>query len=285
MSKKLLKLFKYFLIFNLVFCFFISVLYILEGFDLLTSQQTKIITSYIGSTILIASSYKYFHAIDIKQLKAIKIKFWPTPICLLSSLFLFILYNIFSNLILRIIMDYSSNFYPKYLKDLQDQANYFQLLYKGLSYKAFLIISITSTCILPALGEELFFRGVLQNIFLTKLKNPLPAIALSALLFSAIHFMPYTSIYFFLKGLLYGSIYYITGSLFLPILGHFLNNITCTLVRDYPNHSTSAATEIPIETWLSIPICITGIIICLFLGYCCFKALHLCRKKTTMDIG
>ncbi len=53
-------------------------------------------------------------------------------------------------------------------------------------------------------------------------------------MFSVIHLLPYAAIHLFLEGLFYGSIYYFTDSLLLPILGHFLSNTTCILVANYP---------------------------------------------------
>ncbi|MGB0861600.1 MAG: lysostaphin resistance A-like protein [Saprospiraceae bacterium] len=77
--------------------------------------------------------------------------------------------------------------------------------------------------VLPALGEELIFRGIVQN-YLVKEINPHVAIWVSAAIFSALHlqfagFLPRL----FLGGLL-GYLFYWSGSLWLAIFAHFINN-------------------------------------------------------------
>lgn len=176
-------------------------------------------------------------------------------------------------------MYYSPSFYQKYLTEVQNQENCLALLYKDLSFKPSLMIIITNHCISPALCEEFLFRGILQNIFMEKIKKPLLAITFSALLFSIAHFMPYAAIELFLSGLFYGSIYYVTNSLLLSMLVHFLDNITSTVFQNYLGMCIFNQKEI--ETWLSPPLCIGGIIICLYLGFIGFKFLKLHKKTNT----
>lgn len=280
-TKKLLNLFGYFLLFLLYYFLFSWILYMLKMFNVLTPDQIRLVELFVFPIIFIRVMYKYLRHVDLNQVKNIKANFWSTPISLLTTILLFILYAILWIFMSEIFMYYSPNFYEKYLIEVQDQENRLQLLYKDLSFKPSLMILIADQCILPALYEEFFFRGILQNIFLTKIKKPFLSIAFSALLFSAIHFMPYAMIYLFLKGLLYGTIYYTTDSLLLPILGHLLNNITCILVKNYPD--IYEATEKQIEACLSVPFCIAGIVICLYLGCLGFKVLKLYKKGTIVD--
>lgn len=87
-----------------------------------------------------------------------------------------------------------------------------------------LIVSLIILALLPALFEELFFRGALQNIFIKWWKKPLLAILISSLIFSLIH----GSIYLFLSrlvlGLALGFMYYETKNIWVNIIAHFLNN-------------------------------------------------------------
>ena len=84
---------------------------------------------------------------------------------------------------------------------------------------AFLIIAI-----LPAIGEELLFRGLIQTQFSRALQNPHLAIWLTAFLFGAIHFQFYGLLPRMFLGAIFGYLYYWSGSLLLPMLGHFINN-------------------------------------------------------------
>jgi len=87
----------------------------------------------------------------------------------------------------------------------------------GLMYNMLLI------AIVPALGEELFFRGSVMQI-INRLKRPVFAIWVTAFIFSAVHFQFYGFIPRFLLGALFGYLLYWSNSMWLPILAHFLNN-------------------------------------------------------------
>ncbi|MGE0560341.1 MAG: lysostaphin resistance A-like protein [Flavobacteriales bacterium] len=78
--------------------------------------------------------------------------------------------------------------------------------------------------VVPAVGEELLFRGVLQKIMVGWFKNYHVAIWVTAILFSALHMQFYGFLPRMLLGSLFGYVFYWSGSLWLPILGHFINN-------------------------------------------------------------
>ena len=78
--------------------------------------------------------------------------------------------------------------------------------------------------VLPAIGEELLFRGIVQRMFVRITKNIHWGIWISAILFSAMHMQFYGFIPRMLLGALFGYLLVWSGSMWLPILGHFLNN-------------------------------------------------------------
>ncbi|MFN4235144.1 MAG: lysostaphin resistance A-like protein [Bacteroidia bacterium] len=78
--------------------------------------------------------------------------------------------------------------------------------------------------IIPAIGEELMFRGIIQRILNEWTKNIHLAIWISAILFSAMHLQFYGFLPRMLMGALFGYIFYWSGSLWIPILAHFINN-------------------------------------------------------------
>ena len=75
---------------------------------------------------------------------------------------------------------------------------------------------------LPAIGEELFFRGTIQSFFAQK--NTHKAIWITAFIFSTIHFQFYGFLPRLLLGAFFGYLLVKSGSLWLPIIGHFTNN-------------------------------------------------------------
>ncbi len=84
--------------------------------------------------------------------------------------------------------------------------------------------------IVPAIGEELLFRGVLQKIFVSWANNKHIGIWVTAILFSALHMQFYGFFPRMLLGVMFGYLLVWTGSLWLPILGHFINNGSVVLM-------------------------------------------------------
>ena len=93
-----------------------------------------------------------------------------------------------------------------------------------------LIINLLLMAVLPALGEELTFRGVLMNFFEVKGKRVHLAIWCTAILFSAIHLQFYGFVPRMLMGALFGYMLVWTGSLWVPILMHFTNNAAAVVL-------------------------------------------------------
>lgn len=78
--------------------------------------------------------------------------------------------------------------------------------------------------LLPAVGEELLFRGLLQRLLRDWLGNVHVAIFLTALFFSAMHMQFYGFLPRMMLGVLFGYLFYWSGSLWLPIWAHLVNN-------------------------------------------------------------
>lgn len=77
---------------------------------------------------------------------------------------------------------------------------------------------------MAGLGEELFFRGVLQNLFEKYLNNKHLAIWASAAIFSFIHFQFYGFFPRMLLGAFFGYLYVWYRNIWIPIIAHFFNN-------------------------------------------------------------
>ena len=95
----------------------------------------------------------------------------------------------------------------------------------GMSRNVFGIISIT---IMASLVEELLFRGAIQGYMLRKGMKPLNAILIASAIFGIVHMNPIQIPFAFAIGLIFGWLYYRTGSVVPGIIGHFINNsIAC----------------------------------------------------------
>lgn len=87
-----------------------------------------------------------------------------------------------------------------------------------------LFLNIFIIAILPAFGEEFLFRGVLQRILGEWTRNIHIAIIISSLAFSAMHLQFYGLLPRFFLGVVFGYLFWWSGSLWVPIFAHFLNN-------------------------------------------------------------
>ncbi|MBN2637278.1 MAG: CPBP family intramembrane metalloprotease [Prolixibacteraceae bacterium] len=92
-----------------------------------------------------------------------------------------------------------------------------------------LFFNLLMIAVLPALGEELLFRGVIQRIFSNMTRNHHWGIWISAIIFSAFHLQFYGFIPRLLLGVLFGYLLVWSGSMWLPIAAHFLNNGLATI--------------------------------------------------------
>jgi membrane protease YdiL (CAAX protease family) len=87
-----------------------------------------------------------------------------------------------------------------------------------------LFINLFVIALIPAVGEEFLFRGVIQR-GLTKWKNnPHFGIWISAFLFSALHMQFLGFVPRFLIGGFFGYLFLWSGSIWLPVIAHFINN-------------------------------------------------------------
>lgn len=113
---------------------------------------------------------------------------------------------------------------PDWMKSMEgDAANTLSKLIEMDSVGT-LIINLLIIALLPALGEELLFRGIVQRYGYSLFKKPVMSVWVTAVLFSAIHFQFEGFIPRFLLGLFLGYLYYWTGRIILPIIAHLFNN-------------------------------------------------------------
>ena len=96
-----------------------------------------------------------------------------------------------------------------------------------------LLYTLLVIAIVPALGEELLFRGYIQQKIVKYLKNPHLAILITAFLFGLIHLDFQAIIPRFFLGIVLGYLFFWSDSLWLPILAHFVNNAQA-VIFSYP---------------------------------------------------
>ncbi len=102
-----------------------------------------------------------------------------------------------------------------------------------------LLLNIFVVALMPAICEELFFRGVLQNYLRIATDNAILAIIISAVIFSAFHGQFYAFLPRVMMGVVLGMAYNYTANIKVPILMHFMNNglavVLFYVYKDEPN--------------------------------------------------
>lgn len=141
--------------------------------------------------------------------------------------------------LITIVLTYSfmmASDYPNYLNFKLTTQNgfmkqFYDMLMETLSrmtggpfWSSFLL-----TAIFAPVFEEWLCRGMVLRGLLTKMK-PAWAIVISALFFALIHMNPWQALNAFGIGLVMGYVYYKTGSLWLTMLIHFVNNGTAVVL-------------------------------------------------------
>lgn len=142
---------------------------------------------------------------------------------------------------------------PENLKELflgfQDQSesileSFLKMDYLGVFYANLLVMAI-----LPAVGEELLFRGVLQRLFNEWFKNIHVAIIVTGILFGMIHFQFYNFLPIAFLGILLGYLYVYSGNIWIPILAHFVFNGS-TLLAAYTNPDYNPESLGQVDWWI-----------------------------------
>jgi uncharacterized protein len=118
---------------------------------------------------------------------------------------------------------FADNF-EKWARSLEDEAEKTTAYLTNFSSTGELVLALVVIALLPAIGEELVFRGLFQNELFRATKNIHVAIWFTAILFSTIHFQFFGFVPRLLLGALFGYLYYWSGNLTLAILAHFVNN-------------------------------------------------------------
>lgn len=93
-----------------------------------------------------------------------------------------------------------------------------------------LVVAMTVMAIIPAIGEEVLFRGIIQRKIFHKIGDMHISIWLTAMIFSATHLQFLGFIPRMLLGAMFGYMYAWSRNLWTPIFAHFVNNATTLLM-------------------------------------------------------
>ena len=176
-----------------------------------------------------------------------------TMICAMPAI------NLLADLNSRITLPECMAGIEAYMREMEDKAALLTERFLQADSVGGLVINICLMALLPALAEELSFRGTLQQIIRRcdnqKLEPGLHlAIWLTAFVFSAVHMQFYGFIPRMLMGAMFGYVFVWTGSLWVPIVMHFTNNAVAVISYHFLPADKSYADTIGAGTtwWLGI---------------------------------
>ncbi len=209
------------------------------------------------------------------ELKALK----SYPVMLLTLL---VLSFMFLN---SVFIEWNANFeFPEALSGLETQLRKFEDLAKAQTefLTAFdsnfqFILAFLVIAIIPAIGEELLFRGFVQNLLHKISGNIHIAIWIAGFIFSAFHMQFYGLVPRMLLGVLFGYLYYWSRSLSTAMIAHFINNgFTIIMMYLYQKNLV----DVNVETEESLPISGLLILLVIFSGLVFLYHKHFQRNNS-----
>lgn len=151
-------------------------------------------------------------------------------------------------LCVAIVLIFAAMYVFNLLIEQMDIPNTLEETFIGMSRNPFGVLSIA---LLAPILEELLFRGAIQGSIQASGKSPWIAIVISSLIFGVVHMNPAQIPFAFLLGMMFGWLYYRTGSLLPGIIGHVLNNsIAAINMILYGNATMEEQIDNPLTMWI-----------------------------------
>jgi len=117
-----------------------------------------------------------------------------------------------------------------WMRSAETDADHITKMFLSVNSTGGLMLNMVIVALIPAIGEELLFRGLIQRLLSEWTKSAHWGVVLAALLFSAMHLQFYGFLPRFVLGLLLGYLLVFSGNLWLPIIAHFVNNASSVLI-------------------------------------------------------
>jgi uncharacterized protein len=110
------------------------------------------------------------------------------------------------------------------MKMQEELSNNLMMRFLNVNGVGWLLFNLFFMAVVPAICEELLFRGALIGVLKLMVKNKHLVVVLSAIIFSAIHMQFFSFMSRFALGLVLGYAYVYSGSIIPAIVAHFVNN-------------------------------------------------------------
>jgi len=121
-------------------------------------------------------------------------------------------------------LDFGNSDFANWAKTSEEQLKVLTEHITNFTSTSHFLLALVVVAIIPAIGEELLFRGLIQNMFAKAFANHHVAIWLTGFVFAAIHMQFFGVVPRMLLGVLFGYLYHWSGKLSIAMIGHLANN-------------------------------------------------------------
>ncbi|HEX6432377.1 MAG TPA: type II CAAX endopeptidase family protein [Niastella sp.] len=151
---------------------------------------------------------------------------------------------------------------PDQLIKMEEQSSQQMAAFLKIRNSLDIVINVFIIALLPAICEELFFRGVLQRIIIQMTRNPWVGIVITAVLFSSLHMQFLGFLPRMFLGIVLGAVYWFSGSIWTSMIAHFVNNAVQVIIASYVPKYIDKNPETPV-----LAAVVSGIVIWAILWY------------------
>jgi uncharacterized protein len=155
-----------------------------------------------------------------------------------------------------------------WMQNMEAQAMQMTEMFLRMNSPTDLVVNLFLIALIPALGEEFLFRGVIQSSLYRWKGNIHLSIWLSAFLFSALHMQFLGFVPRFLIGGMFGYLFFWSGSIWIPVIVHFCNNalaVTLTYLISKKQISADIETIGSHDQGTMVMFCVLGIVMLMYL--------------------
>ena len=263
-------IFSSFVFVNLV----ISVFYIISGgvsssgIENLLEDRVLMLSLNSLSIMIFISPYFYVNKLSNYSIKIFPINSTPVILVLLLTFFFMILNSGVIEWNKSINFPEFMNSFETWAFNKEKELEKITIFLVSFENNWEFLFGILSIALIPGICEEYLFRGVLQKNFYLISKNIHIAVWLSAFFFSALHLQFYGFFPRMLLGVLFGYIYYWSGSILYPMIAHIFNNFFSLTIFYFSQKGLLNETfEVSVNSSPKIPMVLIIISAVLFIGF------------------
>ena len=245
-----------------------------SGIENLLEDRVLMLSLNSLSIVIFISPYFYVNKLSNYSIKIFPINSTPVILVLLSTFFFMILNSGVIEWNKSINFPEFMNSFETWAFNKEKELEKITIFLVSFENNWEFLFGILSIALIPGICEEYLFRGVLQKNFYLISKNIHIAVWLSAFFFSALHLQFYGFFPRMLLGVLFGYIYYWSGSIVYPMIAHIFNNFfSLTIFYFSQKGLLNENFEVSINSSPKIPMVLIIISAVLFIGF-----MYLLRK-------